>query len=350
MKKTAAILLSLLLVVCLIPVSVFADAPEPAEAPTEFTITGWWGYSYGSEVLGVKINGEDLPKSGASIKAAPGATLTVEVILENGFELYQYEDDDSYFWWEYDETADDIGWCIAGTTPTQITLPGEDLLALTDELTLCFETEYKLTAINSVTINGPEIKEGEGYTIETIQEDGRTRTVATPPPEVTVPEDAPYVLVYAAWAQPSDDPNDMYGLGFKEAYEDVVFEAGKDYYYYVYLVAKDVMEQGMELGPDGIRLFSVDNPPKVNVGHGVEVDHIIPYKGEDPRKPESRAISGPASAEMLVLAKVSIPKPAPSTADMNPVPWVWTMVLALGLVFTAVYYEIVDIRRFNQGK
>ena len=140
----------------------------------------------------------------------------------------------------------------------------------------------------------------------------------------------------------------MYGLGFKEAYEDVVFEAGKDYYYYVYLVAKDVMEQGMELGPDGIRLFSVDNPPKINVGHGVEVNHVIPI--EVPKNLESRAISGPASAEMLVLAKVSIPKPAPSTADMNPGPWVWTMVLALGLVFTAVYYEIVDIRRFNQGK
>ena len=360
-KKIAAILLSLLLIICLIPASVFAttapdpeDPSDPEETPTVFTITGWDGYASDGVILSVNVNGEEIPEFGAAVTAAPGETLEVEVELADGYELYQYPEDDSYFWWEYDMTVDNIGWCIAGTTPTQVTLPGEDLLALTDELTLCFDTQFKLTAITSVSIDAPEIKEGEGYTVEEIQEDEYTYYESSPAPVVTIPDDAPYVAVYAGWAQESDDPDDMYGLGYTDAYEDVVFEKDTDYYLYVYLVAKDIYGEGgpkgaegtRAIGPDGLRLFSVDNPPEITIKNGELVDYVIPSFG--PEKAQTRAISGPASAEMLVLVKVNIPSPAPSTSDINPSPWVWTMIVALTLVLTTAYYEIEDLRKFSR--
>ena len=398
-KKITAMLLALLLVFCLVPACVFATAAsdpsepgttvdpsepgttageteepkEPAEGKedaedeggeipkvSDFYVAAWYAYSYGDDILGCTVDGveldnaEDFDEDSPIVMAKPGVTVSVEVSLKDGYELWYDEEDDAYFRWEYYSLEGRYGGsCVAGSSATQVTLPGEDILADYPLLILFFATDYKLTAIDSVTLNAPVIKEGEGYAYDSEEDD------CLPYPEVTVSLDAPYEVIYAGWVVPSDDPDDLYGMGFCWPEDEVTFEKGQDYYIFVELFATDIYdvygdetdraegaaEATRAITANGLRLFSVDNPPKITVKNGELVDFYIPY--EQP-KSETRMISGPASGEMLVVLKVHVPEEEeelPPTSDMNPTPWVWTMVLTLSAVLTALYYEMEDIKR-----
>ena len=295
-------------------------------------------------LYGPENEGENAPV----VKAKPGDTLTVEITLKDRYEIWRNAEDGTMLWWEW--YSGEYGWKVypAGTTATSVTLPGEEVLEESAYLQLNFAVQYKKTAISSVTLNAPVINEGEGYAYDDDEED------CLPYPEVTVPSDAPYKVYYAGWVVPSDDPDELYGMGFCWPEEDATFEKGQDYYIYAYLVATDVYElfdkkaeDTRTLGADGIRLFSVDNPPEITVENGELVAYYIPY--DDVSKSETRMIDGPSSAEMVVILKVNIPEEEelPPTSDMDPNPWVWTMVLTISAVLTAAYYEIQDMKRAN---
>ena len=347
LRKIAALSLALILAFLMAPAAAFAEAP--AETVEEFTITGYYAYNLSTGVVSVKVNGVDLDES--TVSAVPGSTVTVEIVLENGYEVWQNSETGEYLWWEF---MTDEGWMDydAGTSLTSAIVPSEDLLETTNEIELDFAVIPKYTAINSVTLTAPSIAEGEGYAYGEVQEENSVYYDYLPIPEVTAPADAPYDVVLAGWAVPSDDPEDMWGLGFDEPEEDVTFEKDQYYYIYAYVLATDFLEvddpevrrvdktqSTKALGPDGFRVFSVDNPPQVTIKNGEYVDSVVIY--ETPR-----AVAGDISAELLVIMKVKIQdNTMPPTSDMNPAPWVWAMVLAISLAITAIYYEIADIRR-----
>ena len=472
-KKTVAVFLSLLLVLSLVPATVFAEAPEEPEV-TEFTIVGWYAYNdEDNAVTSVKINGEERDKDGWTITAAPGSTVSVEITLKDGYVIYEYEEGPLY--WDGNED-----WYEAGHSYTEAVLPGEDVLENDPELTLCFdvykiqdyeiygyyeynddginavksikldgeeigsfgadieslyaapgsilkvevdledgyelgiiednsyfywmigEAEYFVSAgnkkdevtvpevkyqdynalitlclrtvsseipegiavIDSVTINAPKIKVGDGWTIVTHTYDygegyTDTYTSAEPAPVVTVPDGAPYAIEWYVDEDGNtvDDVSWMVKDGDDYDYpeEDCTFEYDTDYYIVVYLYATDLERIDDEpefraVSNEIYRLFCLNRPPEITVNNGELVDFMI-LGGGGPKGEQTRMTYGDFSPYMAVLIKVNVPsEEAPTTSDMNPTPWVWTMITALGIVFTVLYYEMEDIRRYNKGR
>ena len=368
MKKTLAILLSLLLVFCLVPAAVFAEAPaEEEEEITEFTVVSWNAYDDYNAIVSVKINGVDVTDGMDEFTAAPGSTLDVEVTVRDGFELWMDSDDGSYFWWQEDDGYD---YYFAGTSATQATLPGEEDLEDSPYIGLWFVVTVKFTAIDSVTINAPIIKEGEGYTVTEHYNEQYNYTwySTSPAPEVTVPSGVAYEVYHGyeemepVWLVPNDEGKEL--DDFETAETDGVFEKGKYYYFFVCLYASDLDDyweeiEGQERGagnaaeptralnPAGVRVFSVNYPPNITVKNGELVCSELYYV--QPRN-ETRAVDGPMSAYMMAVIRVEVQdEESAPTGDMNVTPWVWTMILTLSAFLTAAYYEIADIRRFHKG-
>ena len=361
-KKLIVMLLSMILVLSLVPATVFAEAAEEPEEPEEFEIYGWYDYGEEDVVTSVKLDGEELSGFSSGIESyffAPEAKLSVEVTLEEGYELGILEDG-YYFFWMIGEAEDFIP---AGKTVSEVTVPDAEYLEENTVITLCMrsvssEVPEEISIIESVTINAPKIKVGDGYTMVehtyTYDDDhSQTYYEAEPQPEVTVPEGEPYALEwyedengarhdYAFWIIKDEDGN------YYSPDEDVVFEYNTDYYIELYLYATDI-EVMLDDDPERatndetFRLFCLNRPPEIIVNNGELVDYEIEFMGV--RGEEMRMGYEDFSPYMWVVIKVNIPEPSPETSDMNPNPWVWTMVLAISVVLTVAYYEIEDIRK-----
>ena len=317
-----------------------------------------------SVVKSVKLRGEELKPFGAGIEslyAVPGETLKVEVVLEDGYELGVIEDN-SFFYWMIGENEE---WVSAGNKKDEVILPDVGYQSYNTLITLCLRTVSSdipedIAVIDSVTINAPKIKVGDGWTMVTHTFDvgeGVTDsyTRAEPAPAVTVPDGAPYALEWYIDNDGNrvDDVQWMVkeGDNFHYPDEDCTFEYDTDYYIVLYLYATDIdrieeVPEERAANSDPYRLFCINRPPTITVNNGELVDYAIFGGGDVARGGETRMTYGDFSPYMGVLIKVNVPsEELPPTSDMNPVPWVWTMVLALSVVLTAVYYEMEDIKR-----
>ena len=362
MKKTLAILLSLLLVFCLVPAAVFAEAPtEEEELEQEYEVIGWYAYGEDEEsdagdlVKSVKLNGEEIGPFGSetSFIVKPEAELSVELALEDGYELGTLGG--YFFIWMIGEGE---AFIPAEGTKTKVIAPEEEYMDMNTVITLLFsvvssEIPEDLGIIDSVTLTAPTIKAGDKITMvehTVTYTDGSTRTYkeAEPQPEVTVPEGAPYEVdwdlydgekVYASYWMLKDED------GYYYPDEDFTFEYDTDYFIQVWIRATDAFsEEDLET----YRLFCLNRPPEVTVKNGELVDFYV-----EPmyiRGAATRMTDNDFSPFLCALIKVSVPSPEPvPTGDMNVTPWVWTMILTLSAFLTAAYYEMADIRRFHKG-
>ena len=204
-KKVFALILSAIMVLCLIPSAVFAEAP----AAQQFEIIGWVDVcDEGWDVVqSVKLAGEELDPFGAGAESRyvePGGDpLSIEVTLDEGYEL-GYSDEGhfegGYFFWMIGEGTTSVP---AGNKIDKVVVPGEEYLDVSEYITLCFRTVSSdipedLSIIDSVTITAPKIKAGDGFTMVYREYVNGNSTIsweeAEPRPAVTLPQGAPYAF------------------------------------------------------------------------------------------------------------------------------------------------------------
>lgn len=352
-KRISALLLAAILVLALIPAVAFAEAPAEEEL---FEIYGWFDYGEEDVVTSVTLGGEELVEFGSEVVpifAAPGDKMSIKVTLAENYELGILEEN-NYFWWVIGEGEDYVP---AGRTTTEVTLPDAEYLEENTVITLAMRSVTSdipepLGVIESVVINAPVIKVGEGYDVVEYTDDyGDIYYIAEPGPAVTVPAGEPYALdwyedengerfEYAYWVV--KDGDDYY---YPE--DAAVFEYDTDYYIEIMLYATDIDDIVPEKAADDMlyRFFCLNRPPKITVNNGELVDfEIVGLQG--PKGGQTRMDYEDFSPYMWVLIKVNVPSPqSPDTSDMDPNTWVWTMILSVSAVLTAAYYELKDIRR-----
>ncbi len=377
--KTKRILSLIMALVMVASFSVFAYAdaePEPdVPAVEEFVLDGYYndGLNYDGTVQALYLNGIDIANySDLSdpLTFEPGAEVEIELILGEGCTIgddLEYVDPGVWFYWYGESTytddieglgvsKDDIEYVNGELNHIKATIyvPSADWLENDVYISLCFYAYGegdKEGLITKVVINAPKIKAGEGFTC-TEEEDGFI--VQTPPPAVSVDEDAPYYIQLsgedpeAYWLESEGGPHPY---DYNVCHEDTVFEDGTWYYIGIVIYPKN------EIGP--IPPFQSDDPRAVKSAEAPVWNYFSPYEAEWPEVVVNNGelvtfsvmggyygedYSSPyGDAYLVAVVRVRTDSGSPNTGDINPVPWV--MAIVLSATFIVMILD-EDRRRF----